>query len=317
MMPDMSGLTLLETLRKRFSVADMPVIMVTAKQQSGDVVEALRLGANDYVTKPIDFPVLLARVQTHISLKRLSELKDEFMRIASHDLKNPLTEVLGTAGLVEMLVPPGTPMPENVYGMLGNIKRGARKIQTIIEDFLEFQALEDGVLKLSSEPVDLNALVCDVADAFQAQARAKETTIELELPVGLPSVLGDRWRLMQVVQNLLDNALKFSPRGTTLRLRTHKDDARVRVEVTDAGPGLTDDDFAKLFVKYAKLSNLPTGGEKSSGLGLSICKQLIDSHGGRIGAENNPSGGATFWFELPMQTSAETQADTTSQQLST
>src|SRR5207249_7432482 len=108
------------------SLADLPVIMVTAKDASEDVIEALKLGANDYVTKPIDFPVLMARVRTHLELRRLSALKDEFMRIASHDLKNPLTEILGVAGLVEMLAKPGQPLPDKLFALVLNLKRSGR-----------------------------------------------------------------------------------------------------------------------------------------------------------------------------------------------
>jgi signal transduction histidine kinase len=98
----------------------------------------------------------------------------------------------------------------------------------------------------------------------------------------------------------VSNAVKFGARGTTATIRTRKDDSLVRLEVSDTGPGLTEEDLKKVFRKYARLSNKPTGGEKSSGLGLAICKQMVELHGGEIGVNNNPDRGATFWFRLPV-----------------
>ena len=112
-------------------------------------------------------------------------------------------------------------------------------------------------------------------------------------------MLADPARVEQVIQNLVGNALKFSAAGTRTTVRVSALPAGVRFEVEDQGPGLTADDLTKLFRKHARLSNRPTGGEHSSGHGLAICKRMIELHGGRIGATNNPVRGATFWFELP------------------
>ena len=109
----------------------------------------------------------------------------------------------------------------------------------------------------------------------------------------------DKSRLNQVLENFISNAIKFSPQGEQVTVCTRKTESGVLVEVRDSGPGITDEDMKKLFVKYAKLSNMPTGGEKSSGLGLAICKKVVELQGGKTGARNNPEGGATFWFELP------------------
>lgn len=301
MMPEVSGLDVLRHVRERQTLAEMPVIMVTARDQSGDVVEALALGANDYVTKPIDFPVLMARVRTHMHLRRLSQLKDEFLRIASHDLKNPLTEIMGVASLVEAMVPPGTPMPERLHGMVAKQKGAAKRMQTIIEDFLDFQAAENGALRLNMQPVALDALAEEVVAGAQVAAQAKGIALRTEPEAGLPTVSADKDRLGQVVQNFVDNAVKFGRSGDSVVVRVRQDGAKVLLETVDSGPGLRDGDFAKVFTKYGRLSNRPTGGEKSMGLGLAIAKQLVQQHQGEIGVRNNPEGGATFWFSLPLK----------------
>lgn len=301
MMPEISGLEALATVRETHSLADLPIIMVTAKSQSDDIVEALRLGANDYVTKPVDFPVLLARVQTHLRLRRLSALKDEFMRMASHDLKNPLTEVLGVASLVESLVPPGKPMPVEMHGLIGSMKKSARRMQHIIEDFLDFQVLEDGVIRLALGSVDLVHLTEEIVSGNGTAAAAKDITLTWQPPEEpLPPVLGDERRLSQCVQNFVDNAVKFTPKGGQVTARVRLDGTRMLVEIQDSGPGLSDEDFGKVFRKYARLTGKPTGGETSSGVGLSIVKRLIERHeGGRVGVRNADAGGAIFWLELP------------------
>jgi len=121
MMPEVTGIDVLESVRKRFSPAELPVIMATAKTQSEDVVSALTLGANDYVTKPIDFSVLLARIDTHLKLKHLFKLKDEFLGMASHDLKNPLFVIVCQAYLIASKVPVGSVMSEEAMDMVNRI----------------------------------------------------------------------------------------------------------------------------------------------------------------------------------------------------
>lgn len=300
MMPGMDGLEVLTTIRQTYSLAELPVIMATAKDESDDVVKALKLGANDYVTKPIDFPVLIARAQTHLTLKRLSQLKDEFLRIASHDLKNPLWSVMTSAQMLQELYQPGTELDANAMRMLSIIYKHSKSMQRIIEDFLDFQAAEDGQLTLTKKPVDLNQLMRQAAEANSENAQKKGLVVNLELAESLPLVVADEARIGQVIENFVGNAIKFTAKqGGPTTLRTSGEGNNILVEVSDSGPGLKEEDIAKAFIKYARLSNKPTGGEKSSGLGLSICKQLIELHEGQIGIKNNPTGGATFWFKLP------------------
>jgi signal transduction histidine kinase len=300
MMPGLNGYQALQIIRETHSIADLPVILATAKDQSEDVIEGLRLGANDYVTKPIDFPVLMARLQTHLQLKQLAQLKDEFLRIASHDLKSPLSSILMSAHIILEYVPPGTVMTEENYELLTFIVRRSEEMQRIVTDFLDFQAMADGKLSLDIRPADLSQIAQSVADGNQEYAHAKSIALKTKLSGPLPQINVDTARIAQVAQNLIGNAIKFGPTGTEVLVHTFAEDEAVVLEVSDSGPGLTDDDFSKIFVKYARLSNKPTGGEKSSGLGLAICKQIIDLHGGKIGVRNNASKGATFWFSLPV-----------------
>jgi two-component system, sensor histidine kinase and response regulator len=300
MMPGISGMELLGKIRERYSLTDLPVIMATARDQSSDIVEAFRLGANDYVTKPIDFSVLTARLETQLQLRSLSRQKDEFVGIASHDLKNPLSVIRGYARVLKMIVGSSEPdAPERMLQMLERIDAQTATMERIINDFLDFNAIENGRVRLELRRQNLNDVVARVIENLRSYARDKHIELRFEPSDCSCDAMLDETRIEQVVQNLVGNAIKFSDPQTRVVACTLLADDGVRFEVSDNGPGITGEDMSKLFVKYARLSNQPTGSEKSSGLGLAICKQLVDMHGGSIGASANPGGGTIFWFSLP------------------
>lgn len=299
MMPGMSGLEVLAKIREKHSISELPVIMATAKDASGDVIEALEAGASDYVTKPIDFPVLVARLETQLTIRRLARTKDEFLRMASHDLKNPLQAVLSSVSVLAQEVPPGATMDEEMFEFITVIENRVNQMERIISDFLDFQAYADGRIELHRVPIALNDLVRDSIARNADYAKEKGIRVSAELTESLGEVQADPARLEQVLENLIGNAIKFSGEGAQVEIKSQGDGAAQIVEVRDTGPGLTPEDLERVFVKYARLSNRPTGGEVSTGLGLAICKQLIELHSGEIGAHNNPTGGSTFWFKLP------------------
>lgn len=267
MMPDVDGDQVLRGLRAMAPMTDLPVIMVTARDQTSDVVQALREGANDYVTKPIDFPVLVARLQTHLSLRRLASLKDEFCAIASHDLKSPLTAMIVAAHVLERRQE-GCGFDDNVREMIALFKNCTHTMQRIIEDFLDFEAMENGSLALAPQAVHLGDLVRAAVGQQHEVARNKSIRIQVEVE-DLHAVQGDAARLGQVIQNLLSNAVKFTPSEGLVVARARRDSpGHVLCEVIDSGPGLTGEDLVLLFNKRARLTAQPTGGEKSTGLGL-------------------------------------------------
>src|SRR5207245_2245719 len=157
--------------------------------------------------------------------------KDEFLRIASHDLKNPLSTILMSAHIVKDKVPPGTPMPEQIHNMLTFIVRRGEEMQRIIRDFLDFQAAEDGNLILTLQPTDLNEIAQHVVDSNLDYAQSKEITLLAELQAGLPKINADGARLTQVAQNLVGNAIKFSQKGGVAVVKTHQATDGLHLEV--------------------------------------------------------------------------------------
>ena len=302
MMPGMSGMDVLKRVRETKTLLELPIIMVTAKTETEDVIQALEWGANDYVNKPVNFPTVLARVQTQLELRRLSSFREEFMNIASHDLKKPLALIIEVTEQLQEDIVDGKIGLEDVKNDLWLIEKSGQSIQKLVEEFLDLQTVADGRLQLDKAPCDINQLIEKLICHHEHHAENKQIAIKLSLTTTLPEIITDEKRVTQVLQNFIDNALKFSAAGTTIFINTSVEGSNFRVKVIDQGPGLTDDDLKKMFTKYAKLSNSPTGNESTTGLGLSICKQMVGLLGGEIGVENNADRGATFWFQLPIQT---------------
>lgn len=306
MMPEMDGLEALRRIRLDHSVADLPVIMVTGKSDSEDVITALELGANDYVAKPIDIPVLLARVRTHLSMLRLKQerdelvrLKEDFLSIASHEIKTPLTTVLGFAVLAHDKLKPGVVAEEKYCAMLSRVVRGARSMARIVEDFLDLQALDDGRLILEKARIDLNEIARGVREIRSDTGVGRGIEIIEDLETGLRPIEADQGRITQVIENLVDNAAVFAPQDSVITLRTCGSTEGARLEVSDTGPDMQPSDLERVFTRYSPRKMQAEGGEKGCGWGMAISKQLIEVHGGQVGAFNNNLGGTTFWFSLP------------------
>jgi len=300
-LPDLSGFEVLNLIRQSRSMLELPIIMLSGASETGEAVRALKNGANDYLTKPIDFSVMLARIKAQLTLKHFKELSDKLLNIASHDLKKPLLVILEAARELQTEYPAGTPMDAEAHESLSMLIKSAEYMQRVVQDSLDLRAIESGHIKLAKIPTDINELTRQTLERNKDYAKRKNISLSSQLDPHLPNIKADNFRLAQVLDNLLGNAIKFSPSGASTVVRTHAEDGFILLEVSDSGPGIAEEDMDKLFVEYAQLRNRATSNEKSTGLGLAICKELISLHGGDIGGRNNPEGGSTFWFRLPLK----------------
>jgi signal transduction histidine kinase len=296
MMPGMDGFEVCRTLRRRTDSRFIPVIMITALTELDDRIRGLEAGADDFISKPINDELLLAKIRSLLNLKKtrddLDELKHDFHNMIIHDLRAPVHSIVGLVDLLREEIPADGQQQH----LLDLIVRSAEKINNLISEFLDLGKLETGRLKLNLQSVDLLALARRVADGFYPVAGRKSISLTVESDsAGLP-LTADPERLDQVFSNLLQNALKFSPRGSAVTIRLEKRGPSVRASVSDEGPGLPDGELETIFRKYMQTA-LREGGV---GLGLYVCKTIIDAHHGRIWAENNSRGGASFIFELPV-----------------
>lgn len=299
MMPGLSGLDVLHEIRKQYSILNLPVIIVTADDLEQSIITALQAGANDYLTKPLNLAVALARVKTQLTSKNLADLKDEFVRFASHDLKKPLIVIQDIAAEIQRSCHPGDPIPQDIPELLDLVQRTCDNMRSVIDGFLNVENTGSSSSDPKFSEVNINELVSKTIQANESYARQKGIKIRKILADNLLPAHCDEFQISQVLDNLIGNAMKFSPRETVTTIRTGVDGSNVYVEIRDEGPGLTEDDMEKLFTRYAELSNKPTGNETSTGIGLSMSKQFIDQNKGQICAKNNSDRGSTFWFSIP------------------
>jgi two-component system sensor histidine kinase/response regulator len=305
MMPGLDGFETCARLKASADTRDIPVIFITALNETGEKVRAFGAGAVDYITKPIQHEEALARIGTHLTIRRLRQkleqqltLTERFMRIASHDLRNPLCLILMSGELARR-----KGAPPEVAEYLESIHASAGQMRRIIDTFLNVRRPGDNGRGPAGR-VDLNLMAAAVVAQNEPAAERKQVALATELDRDLPLARADIGHAYQALTNYVSNAIKFLPPGGRVVVRTRATDFTVRLAVHDNGPGVPVAERAALFTEFARLSNRPTAGEESTGIGLSIVKQLIEGERGSVGAEFPPEGGSVFWFELPVSPGA-------------
>jgi len=306
MMPQMNGYQVLQSIRETTATSDIPVILVSAMSDAKDVAQGLDIGANDYITKPIDPDVTIARVQTQVALKQLQDerkrvirelqaaqtLKDNLLRIASHDLKGPLMNVQ----LVSALFRRDETMIPGAKDWLDALDASINTMHTVIEDFLDTAAMNTSVINLKLEQVEVQKIINNLITLYHAHAEKKDIRVEAQLYDGC--ILADAARFQQALGNLVSNAVKYSPLHTTIHIWAAREGDVVQIYVADEGPGIPAEERSRLFTQFGKLSTRPTDGEHSTGLGLWIVKHMINLQGGEVGVNCPPEGGSIFWVQM-------------------
>ncbi|MAT41384.1 MAG: hypothetical protein CL609_03510 [Anaerolineaceae bacterium] len=234
--------------------------------------------------------------QHYNEVRRLNELQNTFMGIAAHDLRNPIASIQSVADL--LLMPDLEIDPVEQRDFLLDIRDQTQHMLSLLNDLLDVTRIESGKFNLDLIYTDMYKMLDEAVRRNSRLAEPKGTQVILEyVPEG--KVLADPSRVRQVLDNLISNAVKYSPPNSTVRVRSQMGEYCWRVEVQDEGPGIQPKDRERLFQDFARLSARPTGGEKSTGLGLSITRRVIEAHGGEIGVDSEPGSGSTFWFTLP------------------
>ena len=321
MMPGLDGLGTLAILKQEQELSDIPVIMLSAYNESKIVLDCIALGADDFLQKPIDRALLRARLSSclrrkhlqdrereHLGqleasnqeLKRLNQLKNRFLAVAAHDLKNPMSKALV---LVDQLLQPEADAlpPEGRKHVARRIRDSVHRMLGIVQGLMDTAIYESEQVALRRRSLDLGGLLAFVIEDNRAYAASKHIHLQSILPPGPILLEADEIRIREAVDNLVNNAIKFSPLDRPVEVALSEDDGWARIQVKDRGPGLTEEDMASLFGPYQRLSAMPTAGEISIGIGLSIVKQMVELHGGRVWAEPTPGGGATFCLSLPLR----------------
>ncbi|NVN88509.1 MAG: DUF3369 domain-containing protein [Rhodopseudomonas sp.] len=233
-----------------------------------------------------------------LRLQRANGFKNEILGTVAHDLKNPLGVILGRTEMLTELIGADA-SKESVTAQVEHIRDATRRLTSMVDHLISDAMADAFDITIRREPIDLAALVSEVAEANRPLARNKQQVIEVTTPAAQIAMC-DSDRMREAIDNLVSNAVKYSPIGGTILLQVESDDNGTVIRVTDQGAGLSPEDLGRLFGRFQRLSAKPTAGESSTGLGLSIVKKIVDMHGGNVSADSpGPGDGATFTIILP------------------
>lgn len=299
-MPGMSGFDVLKALKADESTRDVPVIFLTADDDRDTLSRAFADGAVDYITKPFVAKELLGRVNTHVDLKqsrdtlrRFVSEKQQMVETIAHDLRNYFANIQ-FAG--DMLQDPDLPLASRLR-LVESIRTSSDSGVLFLQALLDHQnAQEKGVLvhKLSA-----GELLNETVAVLSRSAQAKNIKVSVVLAEDF-IVCGHHGGVLHVLQNLLSNALKFSPPGSEVTMTAAKFGKRARLSVIDQGPGVSKQDQERLFQRYVRLSATPTDGESSTGLGLALAKQRARTMDGDLWYDDREGGGSVFTLDLAL-----------------
>jgi signal transduction histidine kinase len=325
-LPGMSGIEVCRFLRAQRDETALPILMLTVYGHKTDLLEGLEAGANDYVTKPYDAAELIARVATLVRVKTLFETaraadehrkellareqaaraeaeaanaaKDEFLAMVSHELRTPLNAILGWTRLLR-----AEDIPADKHARaLETIERNARSQAKLIEELLDTSRILSGTLRIEREPVELVNVLHLAVDATRPLAQAKKLLVEQRFNPDGALVVGDPVRLQQVVDNLLTNAIKFTPTSGNIVIELATSATHATVTVTDSGRGIAASFLPHVFERFRQAEGGPARSGNGLGLGLAIARRIVELHDGTIVAESaGIDRGATFRVSLPLQ----------------
>ncbi len=241
--------------------------------------------------------------------KRTTEMKQKFLARLSHEIRNPIGGITGLLHLLEK-----TQLDNQQQEYTKALKVSSETLLNFLNDVLDFTKMESGMMKLKHKEFNIQETLRRLLTFYKPQAKEKELSLESHLADGLPgSLIGDENKIVQIISNLLSNALKFTQKGgVEIRVDyrvVDKENLMLQIEVEDSGPGISAEGQKKLFKDYAQLDNSKSQGSIGSGLGLAICKQLVDLMKGDIGLKSAENQGAIFWFSIPLMIAEEPTND--------
>lgn len=315
-MPEMDGFETLKRLRANPETAKIPVIFLTAQRKDPEsIAKGLAMGADQYLTKPIDTEELLVRTRMLISLKKaeaeLERMKADFMAMLVHDLRSPL---IGIKNVLELLQESdkSIPLSQDYFELINSAQVSGNRLLELVSDLLDVSKYEAGNIAFDKASVPVSRFIDPILRQMEVQFRQKNVKLTTSYADGLPNVFVDAQKTEQVMMNFLSNALKFTKSGGTIELtaepitekiHTELEDMNrrfVRVKITDSGVGIAAEELPLLFKRYKQASSARTTKQKGTGLGLVICKLIVEAQGGTVGVQSELGKGSTFSFTLPV-----------------
>jgi two-component system sensor histidine kinase/response regulator len=306
-----TGFEVCRRIKRDPRTARIPVIFVTALNDTSDRVKAIEAGGDDFLTKPHNRLVLGARVRSLIRLKaatdaledsyrklrELEKVRDDLMKMIVHDLKTPLTSIL--ASLELLLDGDLGPLTNDQHGMVSDADGKAQDLLRLIEDLLEIARIEEAALPLSLEPIAPADFLTEVLGEWAVRFQQDGATATVDVADDVSVFEADRGLLKRVFANLVQNALTHSARIITLRLTARRDPSGVLFTVADNGPGIPPQYHELIFRKFEQVRAPNAPRVRSSGLGLAFCRLVVEQHGGRIWVQSAEGQGSVFYILLP------------------
>lgn len=317
-MPHMNGYDVCEELKANDTTKDIPVIFISALNQTMSLIKAFNAGGVDYVTKPFQFEEIRVRVETHLALqnlrleleaknqrleqsltyqRKLEQTKAHLIQMIVHDLKNPLSALMGYSYLLReksMNSAMGAKTIEDIAIITNTMHR-------MVLNILDVMQLEDHKLQIRPKLVDLVTLATAAIKTISPIAHKSDHVIEIKAPANVPKLPLDSDLMQRVLENLLENSIKYAPNNTSIVVAIEKaKGGEILIKIHDQGPGVPEDQRDQVFEMYSRLERdeqLDT--RQSRGLGLAFCKMVVESHNGRIWIEDDKPQGSFFCISIP------------------
>lgn len=307
MMPEMNGFGVLENMQRHPRWHKIPVIVISAIDDIESSVKCLELGAEDYLPKPFNSTILKARISTSLEKSRLRKqevqrlvelnaMKDQFVGTVSHDLRNPITSILG---YVDLLQDMDSIEDEQALNFLDRIHQNAYHMLNLINDLLDIAKIEAG-LAIKQQDTNLQSFLTEQVEAYQITADQKSVELIYEEPDPQYTIHIDSDRFGQVISNLLSNAIKYTPSDGKVYVSASQVDNQIIFEIEDNGLGIPEKDIPHLFDKFFRVERAEHLNERGTGLGLSIVKAIVEAHKGTIEVESKLGEGSLFRICLPL-----------------
>lgn len=319
-MPEMNGYELCQAFKAEPNLKDIPVIFISALGEQESILKGFEVGGVDYISKPFNTAEVLARVHTHLELQakrreveqlrqrevaqltQMNQLKDDVLRMVSHDLRNPIGVIYGITEHFMGYEEEDWPSLEEIKPFFEHCANAAEQMMQLVNDLLEI-ARAEGRIELNKEKVPLSMCVSIAFDSLFFEAQKKQIFLDYQKPItDTIEVEIDMQRFVQVLQNIISNAIKYTEPGGRVTIKTNATAAEVVVQITDTGLGIPAQDLPFIFDKFYRIDSDLHRQEKGTGLGLAIVKALTEQHGGQIKVESEEGAGSTFTLTLPRVT---------------
>ncbi len=304
MMPEMDGFELCRNIRQQERFQNTPIIFLTAKNDSADLVDGFQAGGNDYITKPFNKEELLVRIRHHLELfeskKKIIEMnisRDKLYSIIAHDIRSPLSSISLMIDIISRgILKPGT---EDFDEIMDGLNKTTKSTEALLGNLLEWTRFQSGKAILDPKLLKINPIILDCFQLLKQNANNKNISLSLDTENDFEAYF-DEVTMHTVFRNLISNAIKFTSENGKIEIRTTTNNNFIDIEFKDTGVGMSQERIDKIFNKNEQQTSLGTNNEKGTGLGLTMVKDFAQKNNGKINVDSKRGEGTTFTISIPV-----------------